>query len=390
MIAEAAGATVAAGAGGVSVGGSGASGGTAGAATGGTSVVSDPVTCSATAASASRTARKSTCPMVATDSRRVNRTLAYSGNPSSSASSGSSIPAAAAATSAVEFPVGKTISSSQTQSSSSSSSSSASTGTAHASPARRGATANPPNVPNRFTPLPYKRRSLVKDHQYGLEIRNVAWHDRSENVISTDRKIIRMWNRESGALFTSIEPPNDINDVCVVPDSGLLFVAGEAVQMHTYLVPDLGPAPHFAAFLENLTEEMAETQAAVLYDNYKFVTRKELKKLGLEQVVGTAAAKAYMHGYFIDQRLYERAKLIANPFAFEEYKQQLIKEKLEAKRGSRIAAKPKAKVNSNLAAKLGGTDAVDDRFKAVFENPEFAIDESSDAFKLLNPSTKPT
>ncbi|KNE60712.1 hypothetical protein AMAG_06075 [Allomyces macrogynus ATCC 38327] len=231
---------------------------------------------------------------------------------------------------------------------------------------------------------------LVKDHQYGLEIRNVAWHDRSENVISTDRKIIRMWNRESGALFTSIEPPNDINDVCVVPDSGLLFVAGEAVQMHTYLVPDLGPAPHFAAFLENLTEEMAETQAAVLYDNYKFVTRKELKKLGLEQVVGTAAAKAYMHGYFIDQRLYERAKLIANPFAFEEYKQQLIKEKLEAKRGSRIAAKPKAKVNSNLAAKLGGTDAVDDRFKAVFENPEFAIDESSDAFKLLNPSTKPT
>ncbi|ORZ34868.1 WD40-repeat-containing domain protein [Catenaria anguillulae PL171] len=229
---------------------------------------------------------------------------------------------------------------------------------------------------------------LVKDHQYGLEIRHVHWHDRSDNVISADRKIVRMWNNASGKLFTSIEPPNDINDICVVPDSGLLFIAGEAVQMHTYLVPDLGPSPRFAAFLDNLTEEMAESQGTVLYDNYKFVTRNELKKLGLEMVVGTPAAKAYMHGYFIDARLYERARVIANPFAFDEFKKQMVKEKLEAKRASRITtkAKPaKAKVNQALAEKLGGTDAVDDRFKKVFEDDEFYVDETSETFKLLNP-----
>ncbi|KAI9183483.1 Small ribosomal subunit biogenesis [Blastocladiella emersonii ATCC 22665] len=234
---------------------------------------------------------------------------------------------------------------------------------------------------------------IVKDHQYGTEIRSLHWHDRSENVISADKKIIRMWNRDSGKLFTSIEPPTDINDVCVVPDSGMLFVAGESVQMHTYLVPDLGPSPRFASFLDNLTEEMAETTATVLYDNYKFVTRNDLRKLGLEKVIGTPAAKAYMHGYFIDQRLYERARVIANPFAFDEYKKQAVREKIEAKRASRIASvvqAKKVKVNQALADKLGGTETVDDRFKAVFENPDFHVDEASDAFKLINPSGKST
>ncbi|KAI9218339.1 WD40-repeat-containing domain protein, partial [Blastocladiella britannica] len=239
---------------------------------------------------------------------------------------------------------------------------------------------------------------IIKDHQYGQAIRNVHWHDRSGNIVSSDRKIVRIWDRENGTPFTSIEPPNEINDVCVVPDSGLLFIAGEAVQMHSYLVPDLGPAPRFASFLDSLTEELAETQAQVLYDNYKFVTRGELRKLGLEKVVGTTAAKAYMHGYFIDSRLYERARVIANPFAFDEYRKQAVRDKIDAKRASRITATPaatkavakdKVKINQNLANKLGGAAAVDDRFKSVFEDPDLFVDEESDAFKLRNPVMAP-
>jgi ribosome biogenesis protein ENP2 len=240
---------------------------------------------------------------------------------------------------------------------------------------------------------------MIKDHQYGTEIKHIHFHDLSGNIVSADNKIIRVWNRENGTMFTSIEPPNPINDICVVPDTGMVFVAGEAVQMHTYLVPEMGPSPKFASFLDTLTEEMAETSTSVLYDNFKFVTRKELKKLGLENVVGTTAAKAYMHGYFIDQRLYERAKLIANPFAFDEFKKKLVREKLDAKRSSRItqtgaAAKASiaksVKVNQNLAKKIGGIEQLDDRFKDVFSNTEFEVDETSEAFKLINPSTKPT
>jgi len=35
-------------------------------------------------------------------------------------------------------------------------------------------------------------------------------------------------------------------------------------------------------------------------------------------LIGTNLLRAYMHGFFMDVRLYNKAKDIANPFAFEE------------------------------------------------------------------------
>ena len=43
------------------------------------------------------------------------------------------------------------------------------------------------------------------------------------------------------------------------------------------------------------------------------MTRRELAELGLENLVGSEALKAYMHGYFVDNKLYQRAKTVANP-----------------------------------------------------------------------------
>jgi ribosome biogenesis protein ENP2 len=38
------------------------------------------------------------------------------------------------------------------------------------------------------------------------------------------------------------------------------------------------------------------------------VTKADLVRLGLDHLVGTAMLRAYMHGFFIDNRLYNKAK----------------------------------------------------------------------------------
>lgn len=43
----------------------------------------------------------------------------------------------------------------------------------------------------------------------------------------------------------------------------------------------LGPAPKWCSFLDNLTEELEENPETTVYDDYKFVTRKDLENLGM-------------------------------------------------------------------------------------------------------------
>ena len=40
--------------------------------------------------------------------------------------------------------------------------------------------------------------------------------------------------------------------------------------MQAYFVPSLGPAPRWCSFLEGLTEELEESTAPVLYDDYRY------------------------------------------------------------------------------------------------------------------------
>lgn len=218
-------------------------------------------------------------------------------------------------------------------------------------------------------------------------------------------------------------------------------------------------------------------------------------KLGLTHLVGTPLLRAYMHGFFIDNRLYGKARAIADPFAYDAYRAKRVAAKLEEERRSRISLVkklPKARgsgpaplclvsmhgeptgcsdvaggraggggapaggpapacqrlgqqdmllapavnnracggtpgalnwqpppcplccapqVNAQAAARIlaeqagvdlgeggkkrkGGAGAAggptlleDDRFKAMFEDPEFAIDERSAEWKLLHPNT---
>lgn len=93
----------------------------------------------------------------------------------------------------------------------------------------------------------------VKDHQYGYPIKKIQFQDKK--IITSDKKIVKVWeaSENTGKIFASIEPPADINDVTLVPNSGLFLFACDQQKMTSYFIPELGPAPKWCAFLDNLT-----------------------------------------------------------------------------------------------------------------------------------------
>ncbi|KAG6916426.1 hypothetical protein DXG01_006830 [Tephrocybe rancida] len=279
------------------------------------------------------------------------------------------------------------------------------------------------------------RPFATKDQGYGLPVKNVVWIGGGSRmagdgmVISADKKVIKIWDRNTPSTnFASITPANDLNDLHHIPGSGLLMTANEGIQMATYYIPQLGPAPRWAGFLENITEEMEDSSTRSVYEDFKFVERSELKTLGLDHLVGTPTLKPYMHGYFVSLKLFEAARLIANPFAYAEHREKMVREKMDKMAETRIRTKKEVgvKVNKALAEKIlrdeekakkreerrkqrkaeraeedmevdeinedNAEEAerpsvlTDPRFAAVFESKEFAIDESSREYALLNPS----
>lgn len=206
-------------------------------------------------------------------------------------------------------------------------------------------------------------------------------------------------------MYTSIEAESDLNDLCVIPNTGMLFLANENTKMQTYYIPSLGPAPSWSGFLDNLTEELEELNFETIYDDYKFVTEKELEELDLSHLKGTNLLRAYMHGYFMDVRLYRKARDVIKPFAFEDYKKKKIREKLDEGAANRVQIEKLPQVNKELALKLmdeetdksakskkkkssaaaGATILRDERFKALFSNPDFQVDKESEEYSLLNP-----
>ena len=56
------------------------------------------------------------------------------------------------------------------------------------------------------------------------------------------------------------------------------MLANEGIQMTSYYIPQLGPAPRWCSFLENLTEEMEDQTTRTAYHDYKFVERSELAR----------------------------------------------------------------------------------------------------------------
>lgn len=231
----------------------------------------------------------------------------------------------------------------------------------------------------------------VKDHMYGFPIKNIEFENSQDLVLSMDRKVLKIWEKNNGKIFTSIQAKSDFNDLCFVKNTGMIFIANESPKIMSYYIPSLGPAPKWCGFLDSLTEELEENKELTIYDDYKFVTKTELKDLGLSHLVGTKLLRAYMHGYFIDIRLYKKAKALTDPFAFEKYKKKKIREKIEEERVNRVKIQKLPDVNKDLALRLMTDNKKksalleDNRFQKLFENPDFQIDKESEEYRFLNP-----
>jgi ribosome biogenesis protein ENP2 len=245
---------------------------------------------------------------------------------------------------------------------------------------------------------------LRKDQGYGYPIQtlmHLTTSSQERKILSSDKRIIKIWDETDGKSWTSVEPAVDINSVAWCKDSGMLLTANEGKQQHAFFIPQLGPAPKWCGFLDNMVEEMAEEVTTETYDNYKFLALPELKSLNLGHLVGTTnLLRPYMHGYFVASKLYEQARLIANPYILDEERTKRVKEKVEKERASRIRGSKKVKVNQNMVDKMlkrqerrekideGMGVLGDERFGKLFEDEEFAVDEKSREFQMLNPSTK--
>mmetsp|Transcript_31892 Transcript_31892/g.44626 ORF Transcript_31892/g.44626 Transcript_31892/m.44626 type:complete len:710 (+) Transcript_31892:188-2317(+) len=264
-----------------------------------------------------------------------------------------------------------------------------------------------------------------RDHRYGMPIKRLIFQQGKggeERLLSADSKVIKIWHGENkkNKLLTSIEPPADLNDFVVYKDSGMVLAACEAHRMHTWYVPAMGAAPKWCYYLDTLTEELEESRETTVYEDYKFVTREQLEQWGVADLIGTEALRPYMHGFFIDVKLYKRIQSVADPYAYERFYQEKLRKKIEETRASRINITSQLpKVNRKLAKAIlqhrsqrlakkeakkdgGGDDGNDNndddqkaspngklvtdlRFKALFEDEDFEIDETSEHYSRLNP-----
>ena len=127
---------------------------------------------------------------------------------------------------------------------------------------------------------------LVKDHFNALPIIDIKYHQPpaggSEYLVSADCKSVKIWDKEHGKTYTTIQPPANVNDVAIFPGSGMMFAALETERLGAYFLPSLGPAPRWCHFLDGMTEEMEEAPAShSMYDDYKVRTapRAESRRL---------------------------------------------------------------------------------------------------------------
>lgn len=183
---------------------------------------------------------------------------------------------------------------------------------------------------------------LIKDHNMGLPILKVDFVRDQDVVLSMDSRMMKFWEEDSGKPLGAIESNDPLVDFVRYPDSGLLFFAAEAPQMQQYFVPMFGPAPKWCYHLDAIIEELDDVKPpdgefistiyltnlingiCLVYDDYKFVTKEALQEIGLDHLIGTSLLRAHMHGYFIDVRLYNRARTLTQPNAVKSLRRRKV------------------------------------------------------------------
>ena len=116
-----------------------------------------------------------------------------------------------------------------------------------------------------------------------------------------DSKVVRIWDRQSGKPFSSVEAPPDVpfNDVAIYPNSGLMMMANEQPKMQVHYIPSMGPAPKWCSFLDNITEEIEESQVEndrLCKKKVTFFSLSQLRSSSISEVKGALASRAAATG----------------------------------------------------------------------------------------------
>lgn len=204
-------------------------------------------------------------------------------------------------------------------------------------------------------------------HHSDLPINTLQFHESHgvRRLLSCDSRSIRAWDLDQGrrdagsavasvsagtqpsgpfvagvsrqgSLFCAIEGESAFRSFVVYPGSGLIFAPSEQENVPCYYVPQLGPAPRFAAHLDQLAEDLDANAQVGQYEDFKFVTLEELRQCGLEAVSSSSLVQPYMHGYYISRKLWDRA-VLANKLGRGEIKEAPGKrEKQEQRQAEKI------------------------------------------------------
>eukprot|EP01065_Artemidia_motanka_P050324 TRINITY_DN8584_c0_g5_i1.p1 TRINITY_DN8584_c0_g5~~TRINITY_DN8584_c0_g5_i1.p1 ORF type:complete len:671 (+),score=285.30 TRINITY_DN8584_c0_g5_i1:100-2112(+) len=232
---------------------------------------------------------------------------------------------------------------------------------------------------------------LTKRHNNSLPIQKLQFHSYwdTKHVISADQKGMKVWKVDGGDTVTTLNTSGVLSRFCVPTaqgrDSGLIFAATEAEHVNAFYVPSIGPAPQWCSYLESVTEGMEEDEHLQgQYDDFKFVTREEMERLGLAHLLtgrNKEQVRPYMHGFYVDLRLYRATKAVLDPGEYRDYQRQ---KRLDKKRAEDVITVGQKK--RDFLKPVAPKESEDSRFATA--DPKFKIDEDSEAFLRYNPSKK--
>ncbi|MCL4128652.1 UNVERIFIED_CONTAM: hypothetical protein GTU68_052403, partial [Idotea baltica] len=133
---------------------------------------------------------------------------------------------------------------------------------------------------------------------------------------------------------------------------------------------------------------------------------RQLRQLGLDNLIGTNVLRAVMHGYYMDVRLYNKAKHAANIVDKDKILKKKVKQKISEQNERKIVQPKKASKSSLLPtvnqepfrklkeesergsgekAELASELLKDDRFGALFTKADFNFDKETEAYSLIQP-----
>ncbi len=124
--------------------------------------------------------------------------------------------------------------------------------------------------------------------------------------------------------------------------------------MHSFFIPQPGPRPKWCHFLDNLVHEMENEKPNETYrqlqvlDEYPSSSPSACPISSARRICcgPTCTVTSWLPS------VYDQARLIANPYIFEEEQAKRIKEKVDKERSSRIRGVKKVKVNQKLVDRI--------------------------------------